>query len=142
MAFTFCSRFCYRGRTYHSKNKLMRDPRKPELESEIQREILEWLDANNFFFWRSNNIPVHARNNAGQMVFRSLPKFTPKGLPDIIVIRNGIFIALEVKGEKGVTSQDQIIWGSKCERNGGFYHIVRSVEDVKSIKYLQLHKYA
>lgn len=103
------------------------------LEKDIQREICEWLNTHKFFFWRSNNIPVFGMNNGGKKTFRSLPKYTPKGIPDIIVIHNGKFIGLEVKRPKAKLRPDQAIFKGNVEDNGGYYHEVHSVDEVDTI---------
>ncbi len=109
--------------------------KKGEKESVAQRAICEYLrvgkDEGRYFFWRSNNVPVFAMNNGGRRTFRALPKDTPKGLPDIIVIMNGDFYALEVKREGAYMTDHQKTIAQKILTHGGFYHVVRSVEDVK-----------
>lgn len=104
-----------------------------KLEKDIQREILEVLNFNHLFFWRSNNIPVFGRNNAGSKVFRSLPKFTPKGLPDIIIIYEGKFIGLEVKRPNARLSTEQTHFSTRCRENGAYYYKVTSVDEVKEL---------
>ena len=64
---------------------------------------------------------------------RRLPKYTPKGLPDIIVIAGGLFFGLEVKKSDGRQSPDQKAFEKWVKDHGGRYHVVRSVEDVKAI---------
>lgn len=103
------------------------------LEKDIQREICEWLHGRGILFWRSNNIPVFGMNNGGKRTFRSLPKYTPRGLPDIICIVNGNFIALEVKRPSGKLSPEQAEFGVRVVSNGGFYHVVFSLDDVKNL---------
>ena len=107
-------------------------------ETVVQREICDWLAERNFFFWRNNNIPVFGR---------ALPKYTPRGLPDIFVVHMGTVFALEVKrpsveGEReangrqvreGQLSLQQAAWGIKFEENGGSFYCVRSVQEVKDI---------
>ena len=61
-------------------------------ESVIVREVCDYLKERGIFFWRSNNIPVFGR---------SLPKYTPKGLPDIFAIIRGHCIGIEVKRPTG-----------------------------------------
>lgn len=116
-------------RTYLLRNICMVE----KLEKDIQREILEMLNFNHLFFWRSNNIPVFGRNNAGHKTFRSLPKFTPKGLPDIIVIYHGNFIGLEVKRPTARLTTEQTHFYTQCRENGGFYYKVTSVDEVKEV---------
>ena len=106
---------------------------KKKLEKDIQREICEYLTERKLFFWRQNNIPVFGRNNAGVMTFRSMSKYTPKGLPDIMILRDGFFIGLEVKRPEGKLSEEQIEIQRQFINNGAMYHKVCSVEEVIKI---------
>lgn len=103
---------------------------KTETESNIQSAICEYLAAKRYFFWRSNNIPAFDwRSNQ----FRRLPKHTMRGLPDIIIIRQGRFIGLEVKRKGTKQSEHQVAFEKLCSEAGGAYHVVRSIEDVQAI---------
>lgn len=110
------------------------------LEKDIQREICDWLYSKGYFFWRSNNIPVFGRSNDGVKRFRALPKYTPRGLPDIIIIKQGRFIALEVKRPGMKLRPEQAEFGTKLTLNGGFYHMVTSLGEVEKLldKYNEL----
>lgn len=107
------------------------------LEKDIQRAICEWLQLKGYFFWRMNNIPVFGRNNAGQKTFRSLPKYTPKGLPDLICINKGRFIAIEVKRPGAKLRPEQAKFCIDVMKNDGFYEVVRSIEDLENIEALK-----
>lgn len=100
-------------------------------EKDIQREICDWLFSENYFFWRSNNIPVFDRQ---RNIFRALPKYTPRGLPDIVVIFEGKFIALEVKipGFWKYT-EDQKKIRDKIIDNGAYYFLVTSLLEAKEV---------
>lgn len=111
----------------------MKTMTKPILEKDIQRGILEWLNDEGFFFWRSNNTPVYSRNNGGKMAFRSLPKYTPRGLPDIMCVINGRFVAIEVKRPGSKLRSEQADYGAKCVCSGGIYAMVQSLDDVKKL---------
>jgi hypothetical protein len=79
------------------------------MESEIQQAIGDYLTYRKVFFFRSNNIPPTYCDKAGNRQFRALPKYTMKGIPDIIAVRDGgQFIGIEVKGPKGKPSDDQL----------------------------------
>ncbi len=105
---------------------------KKVLEKDIQREICDWLHESGYFFWRSNNIPVFGRSNDGVSRFRALPKYTPKGLPDIICIHKGKFIGIEVKRPKVFTIRpEQVEMGEKIIKNGGYYFTVFSANEAK-----------
>jgi hypothetical protein len=108
------------------------------LESDVQRAICDWLNNKGLFFWRSNNVPALGRSGQN---FRRLPKYTPRGLPDIMVIYKGIFYAIEVKRPKVAKKQggfraatkltpEQAEFGEGVVLNGGNYIIARSVEDI------------
>lgn len=106
------------------------------LEKDIQREICEYLTNKGIFFWRNNNVPIFGRSNDGIKRFRAMPKYTPKGLPDIICLHKGIFLGLEVKRPesflKNGTPEQRLI----CQKiivNGGVYKIVFSVSDVENL---------
>ena len=104
-----------------------------KLEKDIQREILEYLDLRgDLFFWRSNNVPVFGTSKDGKKRFRSMPKFSMKGVPDITLVSEGRFVGLEVKREGCDLYPDQIIFKEKLENRGGRYFVVRSVDDVKN----------
>lgn len=105
-------------------------------ETQVQREICDYLYGRRLFFWRSNNIPVFGR---------ALPKYTLKGLPDIFIIHGGKCIGFEVKREgseeereksgrkvrAGMLSPEQAEFGVRMENAGAFYFCVRSVQDAE-----------
>lgn len=108
-------------------------------ESDIQNTICEYLALRQRCFFRLNNIPAFNRGGDGGFTMRRLPKYTPRGLPDIVVVAGGQFIALEVKkpankgSSKTYQSPDQKIFQALVEKHGGKYHVVRSLEDVQAI---------
>lgn len=110
-----------------------RSPVTKKLEKEIQREICDWLHECGFFFWRQNSIPVFQRDSYGAR-FRAMPKYTPRGLPDIIILHQGMFIGLEVKvpGYWKYTD-DQQAMRDKILDNGGAYHLVTSLDETKDV---------
>lgn len=114
----------------------IREKKKPKLETEVQTEICKYLEEQkDLFFFRLNNIPAFSRLPGGKMVMRKLPKWTPAGLPDIVVVRKGIFYGLEVKREMTSSKQspDQKKIEADIKSKGGKYYVVRSVQDVKMI---------
>ena len=97
-------------------------------EKDIQLEICRYLESRGYFFWRQNTSPIFDKTTG---FYRPMPKYSVKGLPDIILIREGgLFVGLEVKRPGSKPSDNQISFKEKCEGVGAEYHIVRSVEDV------------
>lgn len=104
-----------------------------ESEGDIQNSICEYLEMKRRFFFRVNNIPAFNKGANGQVTMRRLPKYTPKGVPDIIVVAGGIFYGLEVKSKVGKQSPDQKEFEANLKKHGGQYHVVRSIEDVQAL---------
>lgn len=98
-------------------------------EAEVQSACLDYLEMKRYFFFRLNNIPAHDRD--GNM--RRLPKYTPKGLPDAVVVKKGQFIGLEFKSTKGKLSPEQLRIAQRILSAEGDYHIVRSIDDLMKI---------
>lgn len=103
-------------------------------ESQIQREICDWLHDNKYFFWRHNQIPVMGR---------AMPKYSRKGMSDVFVIIRGQIFAMEVKrpsdpdvreknGRKvraGMLSHDQAQFALDFSAAGGKFRCVRSLDE-------------
>lgn len=102
-----------------------------ESESDILRAICEYLDYQGHFFWRNNNVPVYRPEKGG--VFVRMPKYSMNGVPDIILIREGTFVGLEVKRPKGRQSKNQKAFEKACTEAGGEYYLVTSIDDVQEI---------
>jgi hypothetical protein len=106
------------------------------LEKDIQRRICDWLATQRqLFFWRSNNTPIF---DVKKGIFRALPKYTPKGLPDIMVLLHGNFIGLEVKKPNYHTTRStdgQTECQISIKENGGQYYTVTSLNDVIDLMY-------
>ena len=99
-----------------------------ELESQIVSAICDYLSLRKVFFYRQNNFPIWQKDH-----FRAMPKFTPKGLPDIVVIKNGKYIGLEVKRKGQNLREEQVAIGKLIMKAGGDYFMVRSISDVQEI---------
>lgn len=96
-------------------------------ESELMRQILEYLKHRNGRYFRINT----GLTKIGDRYFKS----APKGTPDILGFNGkGYFVAIEVKGPKGRLSPEQKDFKEsvQCSSNGIFI-IARSVEDVARV---------
>lgn len=101
-------------------------------ENEVQLAILKYLLGKGYFAWRNNNGAVwDAKNN----IYRS-NIYTPKGLPDILLIhkeRYGQLWGIEVKQKKGRASADQLLMQKRFHLNNAEYHVVKTLEEVKKL---------
>ena len=102
-----------------------------ETEAQIQKAIMQWGGYKRILMHRINVIgtPLH---KAGKTIYRPS---TNKGMADIhaTVLVEGIPVSvwLEVKGKKGKLSMNQKLFQYSVEAAGGFYFLVRSIEDVE-----------
>ena len=94
-------------------------------ETDIQRAICDYLALKKHFFWRQNTAGMFREGR-----YFAMPKYSLNGLPDIILIKDGIFVGIEVKTEKGVQSDHQKAFAALCEQHGAVYFVARSVDDV------------
>ena len=100
------------------------------VESEIQRAICDYLTLRKVFFFRCNNQPIYDATRKG---FRALPKYTMKGISDIIALKDGHAYFIEVKAARGRVSPEQHEFGKNIQAAGGTYIIARAIEDVRAI---------
>lgn len=94
-------------------------------EHEIQRSILDYLEFLGIF---------HYRNNSGAMPLESkgvrrFLRFGTPGSPDIVIVKGGIYIGVEVKTKTGKQNPNQIQFQKDLEAAGGQYWLVRSLND-------------
>ena len=105
------------------------------LEKDIQNAVCEYLERRGHFFYRQNNTPIFQKTGASSGFFRAMPKWSLKGIPDIIVIGKecGTFIGLEIKRPSGKQSPEQKLFQQRCIQNGAEYYIIRKVDDLIEI---------
>jgi len=98
-------------------------------ETQIQNDICQYLDSQNYFnatwirdtkkkmllntelgrriewrgiFWRQNIAPVVIKNKTGKILgFKKMPKYAMSGVPDIIVVKNSCYIDCGIEQEEG-----------------------------------------
>lgn len=102
------------------------------LEREIQLQICDYLALRKHFFWRENNTPIF-QNDKGNQRFRAMPKYSKRGVPDIMLVYKGQVFGIEVKRPKTYQSENQKIFEKEFTEVGGIYIVAKSLEDV--IKY-------
>ena len=96
-------------------------------ESEIQREILRYLQARGIFAWK-------AGVGAMRAVYKNTPRFVrfgQEGMSDIVgVLPNGRFLAIEVKRPGGRVTTAQKVFMGHVNLKYGLAFIAHSVEEV------------
>ena len=103
-----------------------------ETEAQIQKAILQWGGYKRILMHRINVIgtPLH---KAGKTIYRPSSN---RGMADIhaTVLVGGIPVSvwLEVKTAKGRLSENQKIFRDTVNATGGFYYVVRSIDDVET----------
>mgnify|MGYP005822579349 CR=1 FL=1 len=101
-----------------------------ETEAHIQKAIMQWGGYKRILMHRINVIgtPLH---KDGLTVYRPS---TNKGMADIhaTLLVEGIPVSvwLEVKTKRGKLSANQKAFQESVEAAGGFYYVVRSIDDV------------
>ncbi len=93
-----------------------------KLESLIQKEIIEYLKANNWLVTRNHTQGIKYTRGVGTNPNR--------GIPDLGIVKEGRLTYIEVKTEKGKLSEDQKKWIKNAERYGVKTIVACSVEDV------------
>jgi len=94
-------------------------------ESDIQKEIMQYLKAKNIYHWRSPNLTIRRRKN-----------IITKGVSDILGFYKDKFLAIEVKKPGGVQSEDQKDFHNEVKKHGHLAVVAYSLDDV--IRFLGL----
>jgi len=101
-----------------------------ETEAHIQKAIMQWGQYKKVLMHRINVIGTQLHKD-GLTVYRPS---TNKGMADIhatVLVGNiPVSVWLEVKTKKGRISANQKAFQESVEAAGGFYYVVRSIEDV------------
>lgn len=104
---------------------------KKPLESDIQKQILQYLSLLGIVHWRQNSGAFVVPAGAGSR--RRYVRAGMPGVSDIIgLLPNGRFLAIEVKrpGEQPTELQQAFL--SAVNHSGGLAFVARSVNDVQS----------
>lgn len=83
-------------------------------ESQIQTYIKEYLTKSGWFVFK-----IHQQG-----------KYCYRGITDLIAIKGGLTVYIEVKAWKGKLSEDQIRFRDNVVNHGGKHLVARSVDNV------------
>lgn len=109
----------------------MKTKTKIPLEKDIQAACCQYLELRKHFFWRQNTAPTF---DTTRQVFRAMPKYALKGVPDIIVVTDGGYVVfLEIKRPRAKQSPEQVVFEERCKKLGAEYYVVTDVSQLKTI---------
>lgn len=96
-------------------------------ETEVQAQILEYLQLKGMFVWRNDSVGVY---DATKKTYRRKSKFCMNGVADIIGIYKSKFLAIEVKTGYNKPSDNQKKFLERVNREGGIAFVAYSLDDV------------
>lgn len=112
-------------------SKAKRTTAKSPLEAVVQNAIRKALGLEpGLILWRNNVGHVEYWKEDGSKVEFNYGLET--GSADLVGCLDGRFVALEVKRPGGVQSDEQIAWAERVRFNGGFYAVVKSVDEARA----------
>lgn len=100
-------------------------------ENQIETQICDFIHYSykEIFFWKQPNGGYYDAKT-GRFRRQKSP-FAIPGVSDLLLVWRGRLIAMECKSEVGKQSDDQKTFEEKMVGAGGFYFLVRSIQDVE-----------
>lgn len=95
-------------------------------EALLQKQIIDYLNYKNIFFYRNNTGAIKSEYNGKIRFFR----FGAVGSTDLIAVIAGQYIGIECKGKNGVQSKNQKEFQERLEAAGGIYILAHSLDDI------------
>jgi hypothetical protein len=92
-------------------------------ESELQKEIIEFLKSNGWFVIRNHTQGIRYTKGRG-----TNPN---KGIPDLLAVKDDNYVWIEVKTLEGIVSVYQIAWIKNVRNYGANVLIADCVDDVR-----------
>lgn len=101
-------------------------------EKDIENLILKYLNIlPSTFAWKNNTTGVYDEKRG---CYRSTKnKWAINGVSDILGIRNGRLLAIEVKTPSGKVTQEQQQFIDRVNKEGGIAGVARSIADARAI---------
>lgn len=98
-------------------------------ENVIQKQIIQYLEAKRYTYWRNYVGPILRGPN------KILSKNPMSGMPDILGILNSHhrLFAIEVKSKKGKLHEKQHMWIDRLAKAGTLCLVARHVDDVMEV---------
>lgn len=92
--------------------------------------VCAYLTIKRCHFWRQNTAGVF---DPTRQTWRALSPYAMRGVSDLILLKDGKAIFLEVKSAIGKLSPDQIKFKAFVEEAGSTYYTIRSIDDVMKL---------
>ena len=99
------------------------------LEKDIEWECLTFLASRGWWPWKNPTVGVYDTKTGGYR--RPSNVFAINGSADIIAIRDGCVVFIEVKRDGGKQSKAQKIFQDNISKRGGHYLLVHSVHELE-----------
>lgn len=101
-------------------------------ERDIQRAIVDYLRLTGWLVWEFAK--PGARPKCPQCgAWVGSVRTAPKGTPDILALKDGRYLWLEVKTPTGKLTEAQAQMALEIEAHGGVGHVVRSLEEAMEV---------
>ena len=94
------------------------------LEKHIQRDVLHYLKLKKIYCFKLNNAGIYKKSTGSYIPSGII------GLPDIAAFIGGQVVFFEIKTARGVQSDGQKEFEKECKKNGIFYKVIRSLEEI------------
>lgn len=103
---------------------------KPKSEKLIEHEILLYLRSHGVFCWK--NITGGFFDPVRKRFRKQTSPYAINGTSDILgIMKDGRFLAIEVKSKYGKPSPEQTLFIQKIKANGGIAFVARSISEVE-----------
>lgn len=93
-------------------------------EQDIQKQIIDYLRLKKWFVIKNNTTGIYVKARDTYI------KNPSRGLADILCIKNGRIIMIEVKMPKGIQSDNQKEFEKEWTKHGGEYLLIHSLEEL------------
>jgi hypothetical protein len=102
------------------------------LERDILKQVTDWLTLNGIAHYRQNVAAFYPDSNGKRRFIKPLPV----GSPDIVCIRNGLFIGIEVKRPGKNPTPEQTTFADWLKNAGAEWVCIHSLEELQDFFYL------
>lgn len=97
-------------------------------ELQVEWDCLVLLNKQGWYAWKNHTTGIFDEASGS---FRKGSVFHIAGASDIIAVKGGIVIFVEVKADGGVQNKDQINFEKQITKRGGYYILARSVAELE-----------